>query len=345
MKQINSHDNAIDIYIVEEITGAYGIANVGTALAMNKEFATTHITSHEFGHCFGLLHTNTVNSIVETPTNCNIAGDEVCDTPIDPGLNSSNMSGCIYISGGGYSPSTSNIMSFTPANCMTNITNEQEIRMREFMASNSTLQQAISANSCSSPTITNYQINGGHDNVTYNTFDSFTVTPADYADLYQWSIVANPNDNCSNNTLPTITGGNNANSTYITISFGTCTGTFRLSCKALNSFGSVYYTEREIYVYDPYKDTNPCVGKFSISPNPVKNISHVTFKLDYPEIPCDDNIGNRTYPKIISIYDIYGNLVFTDSMNKMFKLNNTLLPNGLFFVKLQVAIKFCIVKQ
>lgn len=333
---INSNSNAINIYIVDDFINYGGLSNnPGISSVVKRDFVTNHTVSHEFGHCFGLLHTDATNAINEDATNCNIAGDEVCDTPIDPGLNPlTNMLGCAYIGGGGYSPDTSNIMSLTSPNCMTHITLGQEMRMREYMASYAILQQAISANSCSPPIITNYQINGGNDNVTYNTFDSFNVTPADYADSYQWSIVPSSNNTCSNNAFPKIIGGSNANSTNITISFGTCTGIYRLRCKAKNNFGFTYYSDREIYVYNPYIDPDPCDGKIFISPNHIKNGSDVEFKLDYPEIPCDDNPNVKTAPKEISIYNIYGKLIFIDTMSNQYKLNSTQLPNGFFFVKL-----------
>lgn len=332
---LNKNTNAINIYFVDEILGGLGWSTrPGISSVVDSDFAATHITSHEFGHCFGLRHTHNMSSVPENSSNCDIAGDEVCDTPIDPELSPINMIGCTYIGGGGYFPDTNNIMSFTPANCMEHITIGQEMRMREFMASNSILQQAISANSCSVPVINDYQISGGYDNVTYNSSYSFAVVPADYADSYQWSVVPNSNNNCNNGLLPTISGGNNADTSYTTVLFGSCTGAFRLRCRAINSFGGVYYTDREIYVYQPYVDPSPCIGKLFVSPNPIKNTDNITFKMQYPEIPCDDDNNNKMVPKVINIYNVYGKLIFTDTMSEIYKLNSEQLPNGLFFIKL-----------
>lgn len=56
--------------------------------------------------------------------------------------------------------------------------------------------------------------------------------------------------------------------------------------------------------------------------------------MQYPEIPCDDDNNNKMVPKVINIYNVYGKLIFTDTMSEIYKLNSEQLPNGLFFIKL-----------
>ncbi len=78
---------------------------------------------HEVGHYFSLYHTHgksnfgTTDELVDG-TNCEIAGDDVCDTPADPNL-LGKVQGCQYIgtetdaNGQPYTPQVNNIMSYS----------------------------------------------------------------------------------------------------------------------------------------------------------------------------------------------------------------------------------------
>jgi hypothetical protein len=72
-------------------------------------------------------------------SNCDVAGDLLCDTPADPRLSSSTVTDfpeCLYIGGengpcpgdGPFAPDTSNLMSYSRKRCRDNFTAQQDTR-------------------------------------------------------------------------------------------------------------------------------------------------------------------------------------------------------------------------
>ncbi len=103
-------------------------------IIMQKNCSTNGSTlAHEIGHFFGLLHTHETFQGRELAdgSNCADAGDLICDTPADPNLGLSPLSGCNYIGnfidpvGVAYNPDPSNIMSYAPAACRQRFTEQQ----------------------------------------------------------------------------------------------------------------------------------------------------------------------------------------------------------------------------
>ncbi len=104
----------------------------------DSEFSTT---AHEIGHYFDLFHTHgktntgTTDELVQR-INCDILGDNLCDTEADPNL-SGRVSGCTYTgnvtdaNGDQFKPNVRNIMSYAPRNCRNLFTNGQLGRMRD----------------------------------------------------------------------------------------------------------------------------------------------------------------------------------------------------------------------
>lgn len=91
---INSHYNAIDIYMTPE-SNPTNLAYVnGSAFTVAGNSKNTSIISHEFGHCLGLLHTHSGSGCADyyscsenaDGSNCTTCGDRICDTPADPCL-------------------------------------------------------------------------------------------------------------------------------------------------------------------------------------------------------------------------------------------------------------------
>ena len=98
------------------------------------------ILAHELGHCFSLPHTHGPGVASGTDelvngSNCEIAGDFICDTPADPNINGRVDSQCRFTAtlydanGDRYAPPTRNIMSYSRISCYTHFTPEQSDRM------------------------------------------------------------------------------------------------------------------------------------------------------------------------------------------------------------------------
>ncbi|MCC6599343.1 MAG: hypothetical protein IT223_01560 [Crocinitomicaceae bacterium] len=103
-------------------------------------FGTSRTFSHEMGHYFGLLHTFESNNGTELVdgSNCDVAGDLICDTAADPDPNGNanpnndcNYTGAIVTDSNGdyYVPPTFNIMSYYPNICTCRFTPMQYNRM------------------------------------------------------------------------------------------------------------------------------------------------------------------------------------------------------------------------
>ncbi|MCR6642273.1 MAG: M43 family zinc metalloprotease [Sporocytophaga sp.] len=129
MKEVAAQYNIerrINMYFMSEFINAYkpycGFA--GDYIVIKKGCNTQIVVAHEFGHYFGLLHTFAGNGTeLADGSNCNDAGDKVCDTPADPFNESSpdsyyDKSSCQFIYRGRdannqfYSPDLGNIMSY-----------------------------------------------------------------------------------------------------------------------------------------------------------------------------------------------------------------------------------------
>lgn len=165
--QIDHNSKAINIYIVNYIASAYGIAEdtPSTSLAIrvqNNNLNSTLI--HEIGHCFGLHHTHETDFGTENiertgpHANCSDAGDQLCSTPADPQLNIITSSGdeeykvnqnCIYIGNETrnelpFTPDTHNFMSYSRPHCLTSFTQEQGDVIYTMLQNNPILQPVVS---------------------------------------------------------------------------------------------------------------------------------------------------------------------------------------------------------
>ncbi len=144
MRTHNLVADAINIYFTENLNyesgGLCGISaftfSSVQSIAMrnsctaNPDGLGNHSTfSHEIGHYFDLFHTHEPyygDELVDG-SNCDVAGDLVCDTPADPRLGSSNVdTGCSYFgtdtdgNGETYVPDPSQLMSYSLKHCRDN---------------------------------------------------------------------------------------------------------------------------------------------------------------------------------------------------------------------------------
>lgn len=98
--------------------------------------------SHELGHFFGLYHPHETSFGREYAdgSNCDTAGDLLCDTPAEPDLTFFHNQQCHYTGndspiilvdpqGDRYIPSVTNIMSYIQPKCMKTFTNQQFKKM------------------------------------------------------------------------------------------------------------------------------------------------------------------------------------------------------------------------
>ncbi len=146
---INSHVNAIDIYLLPETNPIFKADGIpGSAMAFGGFKKNTSVISHELGHCFGLYHTHSGNGCDDYSNsmeaidghNSLTSGDLVSDTPADPCLIGNVDDDCNYIGGGEYDPDTKNIMSYTDCNCLTHFTPGQVDRMHNILTNSNLLQ-------------------------------------------------------------------------------------------------------------------------------------------------------------------------------------------------------------
>jgi hypothetical protein len=137
---------------------AYAIPNTFCSIATGNLNNGSNTTSHEVGHCLGLLHTfEPVNGFENiNGNNCSTSGDRVCDTPSDPWARGAcfSRSGCSYtgncVDGNGntnFSPPYNNIMSYWwVGGCVpTNFSGGQFARANSFIGSNAGLISTVSA--------------------------------------------------------------------------------------------------------------------------------------------------------------------------------------------------------
>lgn len=146
----NNVPNVINIYFANSVTTSGGAGLCGYAyfpggpetIMMNNSCTLNGSTlSHEMGHFFALSHTHgnsntTLTTELVDGSNCEVAGDFICDTPADPQLNNSNVNtSCIYTgstadaNGQLFAPNPNNIMSYSRRACRTELSAQQYARI------------------------------------------------------------------------------------------------------------------------------------------------------------------------------------------------------------------------
>lgn len=120
----NKNPSTVNIWIVDGWTGD-GSSGYGGPSGVELSDISEATTPHEFGHFLTLAHTFDTGSGVELVdgSNCATAGDEVCDTPADPGASAITITNCANASGKTdpngdlYAPPVKNIMSYYGGFC------------------------------------------------------------------------------------------------------------------------------------------------------------------------------------------------------------------------------------
>lgn len=139
--------NVVNIFHCNTVTNAAGTASYcgyayypgGSDRVVMKNSCTTNGSTliHEMGHYFSVRHTHNAGNELVDGSNCTTAGDQICDTPADPTLSTSVVNGaCVYTgvatdaNGDGYTPQTTNYMSYSRKSCRTVFSTGQIARLR-----------------------------------------------------------------------------------------------------------------------------------------------------------------------------------------------------------------------
>ena len=151
MSTANGVDDVVNIYFTNTVTStttgstlcgyAYMPPGPETILMKNSCATNGSTLAHEIGHFFGLNHTHgTTNGELTDElvdgSNCDAAGDYICDTNADPQLSSGVVnSSCVYTgilvdaNNDAYVPNPLNIMSYSRKTCRTEFSDQQYARM------------------------------------------------------------------------------------------------------------------------------------------------------------------------------------------------------------------------
>lgn len=150
LRQTNVVPNTVNIYFTENLAyeggpicgiSSFTFSDVQGIVIANGCTATdeNHSTfSHEIGHYFDLFHTHETAFGDECAdgSNCDTAGDLLCDTPADPGLGTHNVDeNCAYVgnetdpcNNDPYNPDPTNLMSYSRKHCRDNFSAQQDGR-------------------------------------------------------------------------------------------------------------------------------------------------------------------------------------------------------------------------
>lgn len=190
------------------------------------------------------------------------------------------------------------------------------------------------------PAVSNSEITGGYDNVSFNYSNPVFIAPASNVTSYRW-VVAPVSNNCANSdglyppgvVLPKFTANNSSilitTSTQVFINWGNCAGMYSINCYAVNECGNGIYRSRNVNVFSssspPGGGGNPCGKTLQVFPNPIKG-GVLVVNIAAPIDPCNNPAPNgEIIDNAVKIYDLQGNLVFEKNYNtdsiEIFDLN------------------------
>lgn len=139
-----SYQNRINLYFITrylmgKFTYGYCSGSVLSGKAADIILLNPKELSHELGHYFGLLDTYLNQDELVNGSNCETAGDKICDTPADPYVQQTYLNpyinNCIFhylkkdLNEEFYQPDVGNLMSYYK--CRVGFTKEQYLKMAE----------------------------------------------------------------------------------------------------------------------------------------------------------------------------------------------------------------------
>lgn len=150
-----NESGVIDIYIVSNLLqhGTCAFTTVesimSNVIVIDRTCSNAYNFAHQVGHYLGLIHPHSIGNGVELVdrSNCEVAGDFLCDTPADPDLTFAIIdSDCVYQgmldpddeldpNGDRYKPDVELVMSYTTTICGTRFTAQQGMVMKNVIDS------------------------------------------------------------------------------------------------------------------------------------------------------------------------------------------------------------------
>jgi hypothetical protein len=201
------------------------------------------------------------------------------------------------------------------------------------------------------PTITNYTIQNGYDNVSVGSSGVLLVDQAVAGITYNFSIIPQ-NSSCINSngttnpgsTLPYFSSTPYFNNGKVqnTVQWGNCPGSYIVRVTVSNGCANLsYYADKVVNVFAP--SNNPCGRSIAIVKNPKNSSDEVIVNKDAGPIvvnPCD-GFGNRLSEPIIvkvDIYNLNGRIVQTIKGNSdKVSLSNLSIEKGYYILHATLA--------
>jgi hypothetical protein len=304
--------NTVNIYFVDDIeTDRYSndlfIGGFATLpfyfpdtkdryIVMNKRFSTDGSTlTHEMGHFYGLLHTHDTRFGREyvDGSNCETAGDLLCDTPADPNLLIPGLlSGCTYVGriadpkGDLYLPPVNNLMSYAPSPCTRSFTDGQRAVIRTVHKD----QNASLTGNCDfypdfaiSPSIDELTIRSDEDITIDYTFEYAGIDEPYEVEL-KISLAEDPNEEglLLSTERITITPGQNTITRTFDLDFPIVkvTGVYYLQAVLDSEFRVIERTEKNNTARTTVTVDNSGLSDVLIFPNPVQEELKLFFRED-----------------------------------------------------------------
>jgi len=333
---VNTHGNAIDIYVLGRSTAWWyaGVANgiPAKSLIIHGNYYNTSTLAHEMGHCLGLYHTyhGTVKEGGDKRqckefvdgSNSTTCGDYISDTPADP----YKWSDCSYVGtdldehGQRYAPDPSNYMSYAGKPCRIRFTNGQIKRMKQSIDINDILKRVLCARLPIAKIEGVWQ--GIHLKSRRTIHVSVSTNILQGVSSYQWG-----GANCR------ILSGQGTSSATIQVDDNPYTDDlpFNIQLNYANACDSKGVRVDGFIIGKPR-------SSFSLSPNPATDV--VTLKLTEPDdgILSPQGQGSLTTKSVTNTYEIqlWNGLTMLKSFKTnqpTFQISTAGLPTGLYFVR------------
>ena len=254
-----------------------------------------NILAHELGHYLGLYHTHAQLYGLEhvDGSNCDEAGDLLCDTPADPYLGWHNVNqDCEYIGyeidpkGKKYTPHTKNIMSYSIEDCRIEFTEDQYTRMHYYLQNDRSDLHCVTVFpdlTSSSMTIDKAKLRAGSDLQMSIMIENIGDTLATHSELH---LYLSKDENfgagdifITENTIHEMDKAQSSSFVFdVEIPLSINSGEYYLLSCLDNEYQIDELNENNNCTYLPVKIDNSELGIWNLHPNPVRDEAFLFFK-------------------------------------------------------------------